>query len=986
MPQQYVPLPEGTEMTVGQVAEVRPDPMVDKLTTRAIQLNKENITKRRQEMAMHGAMAAASGEGVERLRQEEPWYANVFGGDAHMAGAVNFTVQKTMIEYKAAIKANAAEYRQLSPKAFAFNQESLINSMATGDEETDTAIRRKFLSILPGLAANHGAEHAKYLQEVNLQKYSSLVNTAIANYDPADGETAVDLQSVLQKPADMHQSAWEDLMFETAGVAADQGSSLISSILYEQGLVNTPERATKLEKAHTKYVKAKAEQDVQAFSQEFEAFKGEVEAGMELPDILNTFSEMRGKYGDSFDTLTTGSMFREIFSAQKVHIKKKTEEANLARDTELYGAGLGSGLSPKTVKQIHANTNTALSRAAGNPAQYKELLQGLYRGQQSSGVPNKELANRIKGSLYIPLVEDAEGNTVLTTPAVQVLAEMDAMYEFSNGTDLLTDTLDTESVALYAMYRQAREAAPDAPQASLLQQAVQYREKVSKVDPRALRDKVRPLGEDIRENNGWEDLSILALADMNDALGRYAVVYDNDAAAQSATTAYMKQKYDIIDGQAYQKVQGKSLAQRVGVADPIEQARKFLHVQHRETPTGDFQILPNGSKDSFLVINTGSGNGAKVDKERLDADAADFSAPPTYTRGAHPVHSIEADVQRQAELAGMTDREKITMYKLAQLEDKRSGGLFAGIRTLMTDLFGGEGALPTNLSEDEAKTRVAKVLTGGAPQDETITPTDIRRTEDVIAGVQDVADAAWDNDMNEAMDADAALAARDGEYVLTKEEQTERREEAISPAFVDHMQLTEGFEPHVYPDSGGFSIGYGMRVYPTWGDKNWLPEVKALMRTTSFNPETDWNDESYTPDPKIFNPQTSRPALTSILQAKAEGLQARYPNMPKEAIQILSEFQYQAGSGWTRSNAELDRGNLWGAAQEMAADKDDRTKLNKYVTDADTRERGRYLTMMLFRLADPTGEFNEHSLIPYDDTTVDANLHGTAKKFWTKRK
>jgi len=608
----YTPLSVASGVSVGNPQQVQPDPMVDKLTSLAIQQGGENIRSRRAEMYVRGEMQAAEGIGIQELRRDTPMYEKIFGGGARMSGAVDMAVNTQLIRYKQAVETDMPKSRKLSPEAFRTQQMDVIKQFQTGDDTTDALIMQQYAAVAPELARIHSKQHALYTQEINLQNYTNQLTAAGDSYITAPPEemanASLAMQAALSKPEEMDEDTHQELLFSVAESFAKQGNPKVMEYLLAKDVVNTPNRIKKLDAAHTAYTKQQAEQEMQVFNKTWAGIRNSIKDGSstvdELPVILG---DLKNQYKDTFDVHVSPGMIRDIYSLHAAQQKKLTAEEQVNTNLELFLGGSAFNLTSDQLKPVYSVLNATLKTVVSDPVKYKEIAEQMAAGYNSTGVKNTALINRFSAGLFNGVQEDPEGNLVLTAGADETIKELDLWYDVGNGSKILTDMMSPDVAAAYMMFRTLREDSMGGiPDAKLLQQAGEYREKKRTIDEYTLRGLVKTVGETVLEDLDMDDAAALSAdiqSDIQYVSSQYATLYGNSVQARAAVSAHIKNNWEVQDGIPFRKVNGTALDSRTGVPNTIKNFKMFYRLQHPTVNWGDTVITLHGDRDEFALFD-----------------------------------------------------------------------------------------------------------------------------------------------------------------------------------------------------------------------------------------------------------------------------------------------------------------------------------------------------------------------------------------------
>lgn len=191
------------------------------------------IKKVTQERFIQGMTAAASGQAITEIVNEQPWYSRIFGDGPLVDGARAYEVQARADRWASGLSEQMPELRKRSPGEIpGFLVESL-KAFQTGDRDTDTLLQAQMVKAIPQVIKQHTKEHYQYRQEDMLAKFSDGVLAAshlahLAIQDPKatpeDRDAArLNVLAAFTPPAFMDGGAADKALPKLVGLMAEAG-------------------------------------------------------------------------------------------------------------------------------------------------------------------------------------------------------------------------------------------------------------------------------------------------------------------------------------------------------------------------------------------------------------------------------------------------------------------------------------------------------------------------------------------------------------------------------------------------------------------------------------------------------------------------------------------------------------------------------------------------------------------------------------------
>lgn len=136
-----------------------------------------HMEKAREARFIAGVQKAASGQAMEEIVNEQPWYSKLFGDGPIVEGARMYNVQSKTEAWAAAHENNMGALKTQSPDAVPGYLMESMKSYLTGDDATDGMIKGNMVKVVPQLIKRHTKEYFKYQQE---QASESRINAIVS--------------------------------------------------------------------------------------------------------------------------------------------------------------------------------------------------------------------------------------------------------------------------------------------------------------------------------------------------------------------------------------------------------------------------------------------------------------------------------------------------------------------------------------------------------------------------------------------------------------------------------------------------------------------------------------------------------------------------------------------------------------------------------------------------------------------------------------
>lgn len=132
----------------------------------AVDIAAPHVKKAQEEAFLTGMQRAATGETLEQIRQDKPWYSKLFGDTPAVEGARAYKAQAATNRWATETAERMGELAAQDPSNIpVFLSESMETFANTGDEQLDNLIRKSMVEKAPELIASHTRAHVRFTQE-----------------------------------------------------------------------------------------------------------------------------------------------------------------------------------------------------------------------------------------------------------------------------------------------------------------------------------------------------------------------------------------------------------------------------------------------------------------------------------------------------------------------------------------------------------------------------------------------------------------------------------------------------------------------------------------------------------------------------------------------------------------------------------------------------------------------------------------------------
>lgn len=138
---------------------------VDALLKLGSDLLQPAIKANAQEQFMEGVQRASTGEAVKDIVESQPWYTQLFGPSAAVAGARGYAVATQVASFGAQMEQAMPELAKQGPEALTKQLQGFMKTVMTGDAAADAAITSQIVDQMAPLYKRQAKEHYVYQQK-----------------------------------------------------------------------------------------------------------------------------------------------------------------------------------------------------------------------------------------------------------------------------------------------------------------------------------------------------------------------------------------------------------------------------------------------------------------------------------------------------------------------------------------------------------------------------------------------------------------------------------------------------------------------------------------------------------------------------------------------------------------------------------------------------------------------------------------------------
>jgi hypothetical protein len=426
------------------------DATIQMLTKVGEDIMAPHMKRMREEQFLKGMQKAASGEAMQDIVNNQPWYTKIYGDAPLVEGARAYTVETSVGSWAAKQEQEMEKLRTHSPESIPKVLAESMKALTTGDAATDSAVQMRAMQMAPQLIKRQTKEHYKWQQE-NLSRQrvdsiltqGSLLNLAQTAspgiYTPEEIQQRKDALMAVSTPAmGADPESWEKDLATSMGLMAEKGNFHAVSAFREAGVVSrmNPEKRLAVESMINRFEVNHASEAAIEYSPRISQIKEDAQNGLisakrvhQLYDELN--NEYRTKSGNSQPLIRKGDyvaderaamsavfrMQRATASAAATQTDNEAARAMMVQTIRMGGAATAhdqGGRAAALVKEVfnaewnrlteippNATVETVMTnRALAN----KMLVDNALAGYVNPHVKNtlEILVNSVSGQTYHP--------------------------------------------------------------------------------------------------------------------------------------------------------------------------------------------------------------------------------------------------------------------------------------------------------------------------------------------------------------------------------------------------------------------------------------------------------------------------------------------------------------------------------------------------------------------------------------------------------
>lgn len=251
-----------------QVPDAQPDPTFQVLARLGGEAIKPHLEAERTAAYVQGMQKAASGQAIQEIVDEQPWFSKLFGSTSLVDGARAYTAAAKANSVAVDIESNMPELRKLSAEEFSKYATSAITKANTGDAVTDMMLSQQISSTLPQVLKAQAKEHIRFTQEQYEDAQESALTSGWAGVGSVDaaarqpgsttdqrdvGGRSLQTVQMLVKPPEMDAKLHFKLITRTAARAINSGNFAAYRLLKESHKYDelNPEEQGVVERAYS---------------------------------------------------------------------------------------------------------------------------------------------------------------------------------------------------------------------------------------------------------------------------------------------------------------------------------------------------------------------------------------------------------------------------------------------------------------------------------------------------------------------------------------------------------------------------------------------------------------------------------------------------------------------------------------------------------------------------------------------------------------
>lgn len=361
------------------------------------------------EQYLAGLQQAASGQGLQEVIDQQPWYTQIFGPSSASMGARAYTTSMAIAQFGADMERDMPNLAKQGPEALTQRASEHIKGMLTGDPLADAAIMAGYTDQLQPLMKRHAKESYIYQQRqashAQVGAWDSLFDAyqarATAATKPDGGVSQEDmvaessrLISSLLPFADQSDESYQKNLTSAIVGAARKGNFHAVSLLEKEGVFKalTPEEQGQLQGALRAAGRESLNKAMPTFAMDVAMLvndtaqdpRGIVDRVAKLNERAAVATGVSTEYAQLIPSSTVDNLIGRVLVAQAAAGSKAAEQANQLSiaDSQLsIPGGIAKAVALKLVPDTAAE-QAALRRwtSTADPVQRAQLLNARGAG------------------------------------------------------------------------------------------------------------------------------------------------------------------------------------------------------------------------------------------------------------------------------------------------------------------------------------------------------------------------------------------------------------------------------------------------------------------------------------------------------------------------------------------------------------------------------------------------------------------------------
>jgi hypothetical protein len=141
------------------------------------------LDRAKQRRMWEGFVRAREGATMQEIKEDSPWFSNVFGPTDYEMGAALYTTTKTMADYEADFVRRMPELREQSAEDMGREFNRMADSLRTGDEFTDALVHKQMMDRASTMMDLHTKHRTAWLQSEQVRMQVESVGSSSTSYN-----------------------------------------------------------------------------------------------------------------------------------------------------------------------------------------------------------------------------------------------------------------------------------------------------------------------------------------------------------------------------------------------------------------------------------------------------------------------------------------------------------------------------------------------------------------------------------------------------------------------------------------------------------------------------------------------------------------------------------------------------------------------------------------------------------------------------------